>query len=70
MIMRDYFLFPGSEGRAGMTAIVDPNDQINLQELCVALQKSLPSYSRPLFIRLMRQAADTTGIVSRTILYY
>ncbi|XP_045194546.2 long-chain fatty acid transport protein 4-like [Mercenaria mercenaria] len=52
---------PGSEGRAGMAAIVDPNDQIDLKELAMALQKSLPSYTRPLFIRLMRQAADTTG---------
>ncbi|KAL4219699.1 hypothetical protein ACF0H5_022269 [Mactra antiquata] len=52
---------PGSEGRAGMAAIVDPDNQINLVELNAALQKSLPSYSRPLFIRLMRKAADTTG---------
>lgn len=46
-----------------MAAIVDPHDQIDLVELNKALQKSLPSYSRPLFIRLMRQAADTTGKV-------
>lgn len=52
---------PGAEGRAGMAAIVDPHDQIDLVELNKALQKSLPSYSRPLFMRLMRQAADTTG---------
>lgn len=58
-----YFnLSTGSEGRAGMVAIVDPEYKIDLTELCAALQKTLPPYSRPLFVRLMTQAADTTGI--------
>ncbi|XP_052224361.1 long-chain fatty acid transport protein 1-like [Dreissena polymorpha] len=51
----------GAEGRAGMAAIVDPEHKINLVQLCKALQEKLPPYSRPLFIRLMAKAADTTG---------
>ncbi|KAH3803076.1 long-chain fatty acid transport protein 1-like [Dreissena polymorpha] len=51
----------GAEGRAGMAAIVDPEHKINLVQLCKALQEKLPPYSRPLFIRLMEKAADTTG---------
>ena len=44
-----------------MAAIVDPEGRINLTELNPALQRSLPTYARPLFIRLLKQAADTTG---------
>ncbi|WAR31240.1 S27A1-like protein [Mya arenaria] len=50
-----------SEGRAGMAAIMDPESKINLADLHKALHHSLPPYSRPLFIRLLDQAADTTG---------
>ncbi|KAH3802803.1 hypothetical protein DPMN_156487 [Dreissena polymorpha] len=44
-----------------MAAIVDPEHKINLVQLCKALQEKLPPYTRPLFIRLMEKAADTTG---------
>nr|KAG5710616.1 hypothetical protein BaRGS_013262 [Batillaria attramentaria] len=51
---------PGSEGRAGMAAIVDENQSLDLAGLTAALQRSLPPYARPVFIRLMK-AVDTTG---------
>ena len=60
-VLNGLCLSTGSEGRAGMAAIVDPDYKINLTELCTALQRQLPAYSRPLFIRLLKEAADTTG---------
>ncbi|XP_013399634.1 long-chain fatty acid transport protein 4 [Lingula anatina] len=51
---------PGMEGRAGMAAIVDKHHTVNLKALQRDLQKSLPPYARPIFIRLMEEV-DTTG---------
>lgn len=51
---------PGSEGRAGMAAIVDEDNSLDLAALTGALQRSLPAYARPVFLRLMK-AVDTTG---------
>ena len=42
---------PGTEGKAGMASIVDPENQVDLDELYENLKKSLPSYARPCFIR-------------------
>lgn len=51
---------PNLEGRAGMAAILDPEGKVNLKALAEGLQNSLPSYARPLFIRLL-QTVDMTG---------
>lgn len=51
---------PGSEGRAGLAAIDDQDRSLDLAALTSALQRSLPPYARPLFLRLMKEA-DTTG---------
>ena len=51
---------PGVEGKAGMAAIVDQDNSIDMEQLAVALARSLPSYARPLFVRLIKEA-DTTG---------
>ncbi|KAL8558160.1 hypothetical protein ACOMHN_035465 [Nucella lapillus] len=51
---------PGSEGCAGMAAIVDEDNSLDLAALTSALQRSLPSYARPVFIRLLKEV-DTTG---------
>lgn len=51
---------PGTEGRAGMAAIVDENENLDLSQLNAALQRTLPPYARPLFIRLIKEA-DLTG---------
>jgi solute carrier family 27 fatty acid transporter 1/4 len=48
------------EGRAGMAAIVDVNHKVDLDQLYKDLQKSLPSYARPVFIRLLEKV-DVTG---------
>lgn len=54
------FLLLGSEGRAGMAAIADENFNLDLNALTIAMQKSLPQYARPVFLRLMT-SVDTTG---------
>ncbi|KAM6288922.1 LOW QUALITY PROTEIN: long-chain fatty acid transport protein 1 [Aegotheles albertisi] len=51
---------PGVEGKAGMAAIADPKAKVNPNVLYQELQKVLPSYARPVFLRLLPQV-DTTG---------
>lgn len=51
---------PGSDGRAGMAAILDPDESLDLEALAAGVTKSLPAYARPLFIRIVKQI-DMTG---------
>lgn len=51
---------PGIEGKAGMAAIAHAGGQLDLDALWSAVQKALPSYARPVFLRLM-PSVDTTG---------
>ena len=51
---------PGSEGRAGMAAIVGTQDSIDLSGLAQQLFLSLPTYAVPLFIRLI-PSVELTG---------
>ncbi|CAG7731050.1 unnamed protein product [Allacma fusca] len=50
----------GTEGRAGMVAIVDDNANLDLENLARNVEKKLPAYARPLFLRITAQI-DTTG---------
>uniref|UniRef100_A0A1B6CWE8 long-chain-fatty-acid--CoA ligase n=1 Tax=Clastoptera arizonana TaxID=38151 RepID=A0A1B6CWE8_9HEMI len=50
----------GNEGRAGMAAIVDQSGSLNLNTLAEGLKKSLPSYARPLFVRILNEV-ELTG---------
>jgi fatty-acyl-CoA synthase len=50
---------PGTEGRAGMAAVVATPD-FDLGELRRALVARLPDYARPLFIRIV-DAIELTG---------
>lgn len=50
----------GQEGRAGMAAILDPQDELNLSSLAENIKKQLPVYARPIFIRIMKKL-DMTG---------
>src|SRR5262249_28582826 len=47
------------DGRAGMAAIT-PSDGFDLQGLRLYLQKELPPYARPIFVRI-EPAIETTG---------
>ena len=51
---------PGYEGRAGMAAIEDPDDVIDVKHLGRKLSDVLPSYARPIFLRIT-DSVDTTG---------
>jgi len=51
---------PGTEGRAGMAVIPDPERKIDLAALHSGLTEKLPSYARPLFIRFVNHL-ETTG---------
>uniref|UniRef100_A0A8D0FEX0 Arachidonate--CoA ligase n=1 Tax=Strix occidentalis caurina TaxID=311401 RepID=A0A8D0FEX0_STROC len=51
---------PGVEGKAGMAAIADPKAKVTPNVLYQELQKVLPPYARPIFLRLLPQV-DTTG---------
>lgn len=51
---------PGAEGRAGMAAITDKEDKIDLQTVVSQCSIQLPSYAMPIFIRKLKQM-DLTG---------
>lgn len=50
---------PGVEGKAGMAAIYDPDNSLNVKEMAEGFKKSLPSYARPLFIRVLSELPMT-----------
>ena len=50
---------PGHDGRAGMAALIT-SDEIDLPALYACVERALPSYARPLFLRLKPQI-ETTG---------
>ena len=61
---------PGNEGKAGMVAIPsEGQENIDLRHLAQGIKNSLPSYARPLFIRLVKNV-DLTGKVNRCIKTY
>ncbi|XP_014205068.1 long-chain fatty acid transport protein 4-like [Copidosoma floridanum] len=51
---------PGMEGRAGMAAIVDPESLLDFKALAEGLDKALPSYARPIFLRIVKEL-ELTG---------
>lgn len=44
---------PGTEGRAGMVAIVDPEKTLDLKKLATQLKAKLPGYAIPVFLRII-----------------
>ncbi|XP_048875111.1 long-chain fatty acid transport protein 4 [Brienomyrus brachyistius] len=51
---------PRSEGKAGMAAIADPAHETDLEKFSKELEKVLPTYARPVFLRFLREV-DKTG---------
>ena len=51
----------GVEGRAGMVAVVDTDHSLDLKKFYQDIQKALPAYARPMFVRLLEKV-DTTGM--------
>jgi len=62
--MKDVVVFgikiPNAEGKAGMAALCDPEKKIDLSRLSQQVVKHLPSYARPLFLRII-PAMEMTG---------
>lgn len=50
---------PAVEGRAGMAAIVDTDDTLDLATFVKEVQAALPSYACPLFVRVLSQLQMT-----------
>uniref|UniRef100_A0A3B3BHD0 long-chain-fatty-acid--CoA ligase n=1 Tax=Oryzias melastigma TaxID=30732 RepID=A0A3B3BHD0_ORYME len=51
---------PGVEGKAGMAAIADASESFDCERFLKSIQRGLPSYARPVFLRTSPQV-DTTG---------
>jgi len=63
------FQVPNTEGRAGMVAIEDPNNALDMKNLASKLGKSLPSYAQPVFIRVLDKCEITaTFKIKKTVL--
>ena len=50
----------GLEGCAGMAAVSTKNGPLDLGQFYAAVQKALPAYARPVFLRLLHRV-DATG---------
>jgi fatty-acyl-CoA synthase len=51
---------PGTDGRAGMAALV-ANGELDLAAIKEHLNRQLPSYAHPIFLRLQKGGTDITG---------
>ncbi|KZC09870.1 PREDICTED: long-chain fatty acid transport protein 4 [Dufourea novaeangliae] len=50
---------PHAEGKAGMAAIYDPENTLNIKEMSEGVKKTLPTYARPLFVRVLSELPMT-----------
>uniref|UniRef100_A0A665X0F9 Very long-chain fatty acid transport protein n=1 Tax=Echeneis naucrates TaxID=173247 RepID=A0A665X0F9_ECHNA len=50
---------PGAEGKAGMAAIADPSQSTDLQRFVKDMEKALPTYARPVFLRFLPEVSKT-----------
>uniref|UniRef100_A0A4W5MJW8 Arachidonate--CoA ligase n=1 Tax=Hucho hucho TaxID=62062 RepID=A0A4W5MJW8_9TELE len=50
---------PGAEGKAGMAAVADPKRSTDLEKFGKDLEKALPPYARPVFLRFLNEVNKT-----------
>lgn len=50
---------PGTEGRAGMAAVASPTGNCDLERFAQDLEKELPLYARPIFLRILPELHKT-----------
>lgn len=61
----------GTEGKAGMAAIVDPDKSCDLDNFANEMKKALPAYARPVFLRLLPEVHKTsTFLCSRKCFWF
>lgn len=60
VLLQLYSFSSGVEGKAGMAAIADVTNDFNFETFLRDVQKALPSYARPVFLRLLPEV-DKTG---------
>jgi solute carrier family 27 (fatty acid transporter), member 1/4 len=53
------FQVPGAEGRAGMASIVGITSEESLTKLALGIKSNLPSYARPIFLRVLKELPMT-----------
>lgn len=51
----------GAEGKAGMAAIADPSHSTDLEKFGKDMEKTLPPYARPVFLRFLPEVNKTGG---------
>lgn len=49
----------GAEGKAGMAAVADPSNSTDLEKLVKDMEKVLPPYARPVFLRFLPEVNKT-----------
>lgn len=54
------YVTTGVEGKAGMAAVADASGSFDHVDFLKKIQRSLPPYARPVFLRISPQV-DTTG---------
>ena len=55
-------IFTGTDGKAGMATVEDEEGQLDFNEFYLGAVKVLPSYARPIFVRIVKKM-DMTGIL-------
>lgn len=58
----------GAEGKAGMAAIADPSHSTDLEKFVKDMDKALPPYARPVFLRFLPEV-NKTGKVLFSLLF-
>lgn len=60
----------GAEGKAGMAAIADPTHSTDLEQFVKDMDKALPPYARPVFLRFLPEVNKTGKIVFHCYYFY
>lgn len=53
----------GAEGKAGMAAIADPSHSTDLEKFVKDIEKALPPYARPVFLRFLPEVNKTGKMI-------
>lgn len=59
-------VWAGAEGKAGMAAIADPSHSSDLEKFVRDMEKVLPPYARPVFLRFLPEVNKTGKFMSNS----